>query len=201
MAIVLLLDVSLVITYFMLVRTVDFEKDQASARIDPASTVASLVFLIFLLYLLWDVVTKIIIYLKKADGHWLRLHGSRMIPTIVCLILARIVWGSVASADLPHRLSADFALLWLVLLFRALKDLISAFFPRQTASSSLLHRAKVPLAWTLVCACGIAVGTLATKCSWPLPLSTKGWTAMTASVRFATSSYRTISVPNKGAPS
>jgi hypothetical protein len=160
----------LVITYFMLVRTVDFEKDRASARIDPASTVASLVFLIFLLYLLWDIVTKVIIYLKKPDGHWLRLHGSRMIPTIVCLILARIIWRSVASADFPHRLSADFALLWLVLLFRALKDLISAFFPRQTVSSSLLHRTKVSLVWTLVCACGITVGTLATKCSWPLPL-------------------------------
>lgn len=168
--IVLLLDVSLVITYFMLVRTVDFEKDRVSARIDPASTVASLVFLIFLLYLLWDLVTKVIIYLKKPDGHWLRLHGSRMIPTVVCLVLARLVWRSVASADLLHRVSADFALLWLVLLFRALKDLISAFFPRETTSLSLLNRAKVSLVWTLVCVCGITVGTLATKCSWPLPL-------------------------------
>ena len=167
--IVLLLDVSLVITYFILVRTVDFGKE-SSPRIDPASTVARWIFLIFLLYLFWDVITKVVIYLSKRDGHWLRLHGSRMIPTITCLILARIVWRQVEGADLPHRLSADFALLCLVLLFRALKDLISACFPRQTTSASLLRRTRMSLASSLVCACGITLGTMATKWSWPLLL-------------------------------
>jgi hypothetical protein len=168
--IVLLLDVSLVITYFILVRTVDFGKE-LSPRIDPASTVARWIFLIFLFYLVWDVITKIVIYLNKPDGHWLRLHGSRMIPTIACLILARIVWRQVESADLPHRLSADFALLCLVLLFRALKDLISASFPRPTTSSSPpIHRTTVSVVWSIVCLCGITLGTMATKWSWPLPL-------------------------------
>ncbi|SRR6266478_2077513 len=170
--IVLLLDVSLVITYFILVRTVDFGKE-SSPRIEPASTVAGWVFLIFLLYLLWDVITKVVIYLKKPDGHWLRLHGSRMIPTIVCLILARIVWRQVEGADLPHLLSADFALLWLVLLFRSLKDLVSGSFPRHETTSSFLHRTRAPLIWTVICSSCIAFGALATKDSWPLPLPEK----------------------------
>lgn len=38
--VVLLLDVILVIFYFILVRTVDFGKDGTSPQIDPASTVA-----------------------------------------------------------------------------------------------------------------------------------------------------------------
>lgn len=167
--IVLLLDVCLVITYFILVRTIDFGKE-ASPRIDSASTVARWIFLIFLLYLFWDVITKVVIYLKKPDGHWLRLHGSRMIPTVVCLALAVIVSGEVGSADLPHRLSADFALLSLVLLFRALKDLVSALFPRQPTPRSLLHRTKASLVWSLVFACGVMIGTLATKRLWQLPL-------------------------------
>ena len=168
--IVLLLDVSLVITYFILVRTVDFEKDKAP-RIDSAFTVAFWVFVIFLLYFVWDVITKIVIYLKRPDGHWLQLYGARMIPTIACLVVGGIVWLEVKDADLPHQISADFALLCLVLLFRALKDFISACFPRQeAANSSFFQRTKLSMAWTIVCVCGVTLGTLATKDNWSLPL-------------------------------
>lgn len=170
--VVLLLDVSLVITYFILVRTVDFGKE-SSPRIDPAATVARWIWLIFLLYLVWDVFTKIVIYLTNPSGKWLRLQGSRMIPTIICLTLAGIIWHEVEGADSAHCLSADFALLWLVLLFRALKDFISACFPRGAAEHSFFRRAWLSLSCTVVCSCGILLGTLATKQSWQLPLPQK----------------------------
>ena len=170
--VVLLLDVSLVITYFILVRTVDFAKER-SPRIDSASTVAFLIFAIFALYLVWDLVTKVAIYLTKRKGNWFRLYGARMIPTILCLVIARIVWLTVEDADLPHRISADIALLFLVLLFRALKDFVSACIPREetTPLPSFRKRATLPFIWTVVCVCGITLGTLATKrqWSWPFP--------------------------------
>jgi hypothetical protein len=166
--IVLLIDVSLVITYFILVRTIDFGREGTPPRVDPASKVATLVFVIFLLYFVWDCITKIAMLKNPKD--WLLNYGSRMIPTVVCLLVSGIVWQEVEVADLPHRLSADFALLCLVLLFRALKDLISAGFTKQMHPHPFLHRTKVPIAWSVVCICGITLGTLATKYSWPLPL-------------------------------
>ncbi len=60
-----------------------------------------------------------------------------MIPTITCLTLAGVIWHEVGGADSAHRLSADFALLWLVLLFRALKDFIFACFPRGCSGALL----------------------------------------------------------------
>ena len=69
--VVLLLDVSMVITYFILVRTVDFGKE-SSPRVAPASTVAGWVFGIFLLYLVWDVITKIVMNPGKLDRQWVR---------------------------------------------------------------------------------------------------------------------------------
>src|SRR5207237_6687269 len=126
---VLLLDVFWVVTYFILVRTIDFGKDPTPARIDPASTVARWIIVIFCLYFVWDCITKGPIYLKKPDGQWRRIYGPRMIPTVVCLVFAFVIRQQVKSADFPHQISADFALLWLVLLFRALKDVVSDFFP------------------------------------------------------------------------
>ena len=171
--VVLLLDVSLVITYFILVRTVDFSKERTPPRIDPASTVASWIVLIFILYFVWDCVTKILIYRKKPEGQWLKNYGSRMLPTVVCLVVACTIQRKVQTADLPHRLTADFALISVVLLFRALKDLASACFPREVKSPpvAFFNRAKLPVLWTLVCATGITGGVLWTTHSWPLPLS------------------------------
>lgn len=167
--VVLLLDVSMVITYFILVRTVDFEKE-SSPRIAPASTVAGWVFAIFLLYLVWDLITKIVMNPGKLDRQWVRFQGSRMIPTIVCFIISLIVWWRVKSADIPHWLSEDFALFWLALLFRAAKEFMSNSFPRQETSESFFRRTKASIVWTVVCACGLAVGIVATTNSWRLPL-------------------------------
>jgi hypothetical protein len=177
---VLVLDVSLVIVYFIVVRSVDFA-ERNSPRVAPASTVAAWILAIFCLYLLWDVLTKIIIYWKYRDksekslrrhygSSWWRNQGARMVPTLVCVILAWVIRRQVGGADSPHRLTADFALLSLVLLFRALKEFISAWIPRepQAHSEGFLKRTKWPLLWTLACVVGMAIGILWTR-NWPLP--------------------------------
>ncbi len=64
---VLLLDVSLVIAYFILVRTTNLGKETTPPRTDPASTVAAWVLVIFILYLAWDFLTKVIISWRDRD--------------------------------------------------------------------------------------------------------------------------------------
>jgi len=168
--VVLLLDVALVITYFILVRAVDFGREGVPPRIAPPSTLAFWTIVIFALYFVWDIVTKIIIYNRKPEGQWFRKYGSRMIPTIVCLILAFVIRQKTSSADLPHYLTADFALLSLVLLFRALKDLVSACIPKKKGDA--IDRSKVWWAggWTLLCVVGLTFGLMATSWSWHLPI-------------------------------
>ena len=170
--VVLLLDVVLVVMYFILVRTIDFSK-AGDFRVDAASTVASLVFWIFVLYFAWDVITKIVIYFRKKkserEGDWTRKYGLRMLPTAVCLGVAWLVLQCVKGSDALHKISADFALLCLILLFRALKDLVSAYFPSPTSPKKLSQRRA--LVWTIVLSFGVVYGTLATAYRWPLPLS------------------------------
>lgn len=136
---VLLLDVFLVVIYFILVRTIDFGNEE-KPRIDPASIVARWIVVIFALYVAWDLLTKVVISWRdgatsknKWRGHfdqsWRRSTGSRMVPSFVCFFLACLIWQWLRTADRPHYLTADFSLLGLVLLFRALKELVSAYFP------------------------------------------------------------------------
>jgi uncharacterized membrane protein (DUF485 family) len=182
---VLLLDVSLVIVYFILVRTIDFGKEATPPRTDPASTVALWILVIFGLYLVWDILTKVIISWrdrerskKKVREHfdqsWRRLVGLRMLPTAVCCSLAWLIWRLVQTADHAHYLTADFSLFCLVLLFRALKELVSAYCPtppkdKPTPSPRPPMSKKSAIALTAVCALGIVLGTLWTAYSWPLP--------------------------------
>jgi hypothetical protein len=170
--VVLLLDVSLVITYFILVRAVDFGREGVAPRIAPPSTLAFWTIVVFALYLAWDIVTKIIIYCRKpeAERQWTRKYGSRMIPTVVCLILAFVARLVTSSADLPHYLTADFALLCLVLLFRALKDFVSARIPKKKGDPIDWSKAWWPRVWTILCVVGLTLGLMATGWSWHLPI-------------------------------
>ena len=78
-----------------------------------------------------------------------------------------LLWGRILapSADLPHYLTADFALLSLVLLFRALKDLVSAVTkkPRDQVAVSKIRWSSF---WTILCTAGLAFGIMATWRSW-----------------------------------
>ena len=173
--VVLLIDVALVVNYFVLVRTVG--ATEKPLRIDPASTVAFWVFVIFCLYLFWDFVTRCVACFTAHKAKWLRNEGSRMLPTVICVVLAWLLWRTFSSTDRLHWLSADFALLCLVLLFRALKDLVSRLLPRESRDSQPSKVDDEPppspwvsFAWSLICGTGLILGTLATTNSWALPI-------------------------------
>jgi hypothetical protein len=161
----LLLDVFLVVTYFIIVRTIEVGKGTEPTRIDPPEKVAWLILIMFALYFIWDLITKICAYDKARDGNWFRHCGLRMIPTCICVILALYIRSQLESIDLAHYLNADLALLTLALLFRSLKDIVSEGFPK---SGKVVEKAKVfrALAWSLVCVSGIWLGTISAKGSW-----------------------------------
>jgi hypothetical protein len=76
--VVLLLDTAMVVTYFILVRTVDFS--DANRRIDSAEDVALWHVVIFGLYVVWDLVTKVVMYEPprrggSADCSQTKIHG------------------------------------------------------------------------------------------------------------------------------
>ena len=174
---VLLLDTAMVVTYFILVRTVDFS--DGNHRIDPAAQVAFWHVVIFALYLAWDGVTKLAMYPKPAGaswfGGWRQLDAKvlkeqkqtmkRAWPTLVCLALSIVLWRVFAAFDpkYEHLLAADLALLSVVLLFRALKGVVPG--PKQTAANMVRNRR-----WAIAFCATLVVGTSLTVFSIPLPL-------------------------------
>jgi hypothetical protein len=153
---VLLLDVFLVVVYFILAKTVDISGEAAVRLRASARPEAFWILVIFGTYCVWDIVTKVVIYLvERRTEPWFQKFGSRMIPTIICLVLAYGAKPLFERADPPHVLTADLALLSLVLLFRALKGLTDA-------------RTKVNIFWAVLWGLGFAVGTIWTS-SYPLP--------------------------------
>ena len=82
------------------------------------------------------------------------------------------MWLEFNTADEVHWLSADVALLSLVLLFRAQKDLVT-WWQNDEPDKRLErgYRLKVSGWWAAVCLLVLVLGTAATRYSWPLPLS------------------------------
>jgi hypothetical protein len=181
--VVLLLDVLLVILYFVLVRSVDFAKDQAAPHIAPASNVASLIAVIFALYLMWDFLTKVLVSWKHRgeskrsmkqhfDSLWWCSSGVRMLPSLLCFIISWVTVRLFQGVDPPHMLTADVALIALVLLFRALKDLASSFTKRDLNGKLSLDgkaRMKRAVRWTTLCGVALLGGLLWSAYSIPLP--------------------------------
>jgi hypothetical protein len=181
--VVLLLDVLLVILYFVLVRSVDFAKDQAAPHIAPASNVAGLIVVIFALYLMWDFLTKVLVSWKHRDDPkrpmkqhfdslWWRSNGVRMLPSLLCLITSSVTVRLFKTVDPPHMLTADIALIALVLLFRALKDLASSLTKRDPdgqLSPDGKAQMKRAVRWTVLCSTALLTGLLWSVYSFPLP--------------------------------
>jgi hypothetical protein len=192
--IVLLLDMAMVVTYFILVRTVDFSPE-GHQRIDGASDVAKWHIVIFALYLIWDLVTKVLMYrrpdhvrlgdglpkwrssmaswLGSLDGlnMWFESDGVRMIPTIFCLGIAWVLRDQFKGADKLHWITADFALVFLILLFRALKDWISWWQDTKTAKTRRKFHLRLSICLSCLCFLGVFVGAVATRDRWRLPFS------------------------------
>ena len=176
--VVLLLDVTMVVTYFILVRTVDFGGGQH--RIDSAYAVAGWHVLIFALYLAWDFVTKVMMYERNEMGWWKgwkhlddalqkkrNERFRRIVPTAICLGLSLYLWRTFKSATDERLLTADFALLSVVLLFRALKSLVDAIWWK--GAPKRRRRLGYRVFWAVACVAGFLVGTWITVRSSPLP--------------------------------
>lgn len=163
---VLLLDVLLVVIYFILARSVDITGEKEIKLNASAAPEAFWVFVVFCVYLVWDLVTKVSLYTKrKRSEPWFRNYGVRIVPTLVCLILAYVTKRLVEGADPPHVLTADLALISLVLLFRALKDLVSALFSRAEVHKD--SRKILAAFWSILFGLFLALGILWTRL-WPI---------------------------------
>jgi len=159
----LLLDVALVILYFILVKQVDFveEGDKICSNVS-AKPEAFWILSIFCVYVAWDFVSKWPLNKKE--------EVVRMVPTILCTVAAYFTKGLVQDANPPHVLTADFALLTLVLLFRALKELTSALFPSHPVEASILRRKRGwAIFWSALLTLGTLFGVVSTTRRWPLP--------------------------------
>ena len=167
---VLLIDVLLVIVYFIIVKAVDFTGEQSIRLNASAAPESKGVVVIFGLYLIWDILCKVVVHgWKKLDAAWWWSYGVRMVPTVACLVLALLTQRLVANADPPHVLTADAALLALVLLFRALKNVASAFWPTPPAPAPALlrQRKQSALMWSVACFLSLAIFVQWTR-SWPM---------------------------------
>jgi hypothetical protein len=153
---VLLLDVTLVILYFLLVRALPFPGEHAK-EIPPFSRTTSLLAIIFFLYLLWDFLAEIILWNKygKPGGEWLPRGGLRMAMTAVCLLFVLMSKRLIDDAGDSHRLRAELALVFLVLLFRALKEFSEALEPPAEGGKRQPERAIRPGFWSFVCFAGM----------------------------------------------
>jgi cadmium resistance protein CadD (predicted permease) len=138
---VLLVDTLLVVCYFIMVRAVDFDAGEGAEKskyVPAAGPEAGWILAIFGIYLLWDIVTKFIVKPNNSEDEPAteeekkKKAGSqlvRVLVTAICVALA--VWAVLwmADAKLGNVVLADLGLTALVLLFRALKDVASAFWP------------------------------------------------------------------------
>jgi hypothetical protein len=188
---VLLLDMAMVVTYFILVRTVDFQDD--NRRVDLAYVVAGWHVLIFALYLAWDVVTKIFMYKRPPDLGWWRgwkhldrelkkkrnAGIRRMRPTAICLLVSGFLWYAFGDAKDERLLSADLTLLSVVILFRALKGLQTTIQDDEVSKDegeAKLKEGEPKLTlrfrkgWSAACVTGFLLGLGMTLSIIPVPL-------------------------------
>lgn len=125
--VILLVDVLLVLFYFILVRGVEMPK--AGEQLMPsASNEARTIGLIFIFYFVWDVLTKAVVSEEGAASTFFRrLVSGRMKErgwsSFVCMLLGGLAWLCLSDATGRIRVVlVDTSLLFLVLLFRAWKE-------------------------------------------------------------------------------
>jgi hypothetical protein len=129
--VVLLIDVALVIFYFIIARGVEVStlpSGQVVIGTPSAEKETFWVMVVFLVYLFWDLLTKSVIAAPQAtSSFWQRLGGhefwDRGWVSVVCAAVATVSWLCLhAVIGVRPVLVTDLALLALVLLFRALKQ-------------------------------------------------------------------------------
>ncbi len=127
---VLLIDVALVVFYFVLVREAEVPED-ANKDVHPSARPESLILMeIFFFYLLWDVLTKAIIVddtvtaperVDKRIGKCIFRERGRI--SLLCLLISGGLFWTFRNVDqTTFVVLADLGLLCNVLLFRGLKE-------------------------------------------------------------------------------
>lgn len=112
--VVLLVDVSLVVCYFLLARVAESPQSPSHAIVPDASREAWIIAVIMLIYVVWDLLSSCNHRNKLGRRLW-----ASVIPFVVSLIALRAF--PLHSHDSVAVIFTDIALLGLVLLFRALK--------------------------------------------------------------------------------
>lgn len=126
---VLLIDVLLVVLYFNLVRGAEVPKANLPAT-PSAKIECDMIATIFFVYFLWDFLTKAVLGGQSSDSLAAvlgRLRGSdywrRSWQSVVCFSCGLLAWVFLrGTSGLSSVLLLDFALICLVLFFRASKE-------------------------------------------------------------------------------
>lgn len=141
---ILMLDVLLVVVYFIFVKSVRIEDSNGVPIVEVSARKDCFwILIVFGGYFAWDVLTKF-----RTPGFLLRTSVS-----FTCWLLAGVCWWHLAEVtDRWRIIVTDLALLSLLLLFRAGKDCVTAAGPRQRNESGLAFRnRRAKLARSGVC--------------------------------------------------
>jgi hypothetical protein len=181
---VLLIDVLLVIFYFIVVDTVELSVNESTGILEVASSATSesfWVFMIFFGYFVWDLLTKAFIRQEqqpkpKGLRDSMRALAFRFVSrncwnrawvSAFLVVLSLCTW--FLFRHLTAYISVIFAnlsLIALLLLFRALKDLCSAIIPKSCETIDDFNERKsselpVAIRWAVFCSLTAIMSTFA----------------------------------------
>src|SRR5271157_4935750 len=103
----------------------------------------------------------------RAGGSPYGLEKS-FLPTIFCIGLVWFTKRQIEGTDPPHVVTADLSLLTIILLFRALKDFVSAQWPSQAQVEVAPRRKRRAVKWAVLCLFVWLFSLLWTR-YWPVP--------------------------------
>jgi hypothetical protein len=136
---ILLIDIFLVIAYFMIVRCVELNDDHTIAP-PKASKAVFWTMIIFGVYFIWDVLTKGpklnyikegSMYIKVTSIHY-NLLLKRIWPTSICLLISYLIYKYLACDGSSNKSSMIYIILILLFLFfRGLKQEVKKTYKLQ----------------------------------------------------------------------
>ncbi len=133
--VVLMIDIFLVICYFIIVRGAEayYEEPGWSAPEPDGQNQTRWTMVIFVTYIIWDIITKLVIpsYEKQVSGKYIKVRRwntkhfrSRVWPTLVCLGFSIFAYWRMKDGAISQRIvCVDFYLMGVFFLFRGLKDI------------------------------------------------------------------------------
>ena len=129
--IILLLDVALVIIYFIIAKGAEMPDSVTNKTVSTSANETFWILFVFIGYFLWDFLTKVVALPESTDSQkpnlWTRLLSGtfwkRAWITLFCCLLAFIDWLLLGNlTTLKSVIWTDISLLSIILVFRALKQ-------------------------------------------------------------------------------